>query len=118
MRDDNETKIGRRAAMKRSLLVLGAAAIAPAALAACGSEESGGGASANACADTTGLSAADLATRTTNAYVDNGPDPSKHCTACALYVAPAGGAPCGTCPVVKGPIATTGTCNLFVAKPT
>ncbi|NOY94413.1 MAG: hypothetical protein GXP55_24825 [Deltaproteobacteria bacterium] len=116
MRDDNETKIGRRAAMKRSLLVLGAAAIAPAALAACGSEEGGGG-SANACADTAGLSAADLSTRTTNAYVDPGPDAAKHCAACALYVAPAGGAPCGTCPVVKGPIATTGTCTAFVAKP-
>jgi hypothetical protein len=116
MRDENDTKIGRRAAMKRSLLVLGAAAIAPTALAACGSEE-GGAEGASACTDTAGLSPADLATRTSNSYVDNGPDASKHCSACALYVAPAGGAPCGTCALVKGPIAAAGTCNAFAPKP-
>ena len=116
MRDENETKIGRRAAIKRSLLVLGAAAIAPTALAACGSSEQAG--AANACGSTTNLNPTNLSTRTTNAYVDPGPDAAKHCLACALYVAPAGGAPCGTCALVKGPIATTGTCNAFAARPT
>lgn len=113
MRDQNEKKIGRRAAMKRSLMVLGAAAIAPSALAACGSSEEGGAGGGGACGDVN-LTPAQTQTRTTLHYVDEGPDATKHCSGCALFTA---GTPCGTCSVVQGPISPNGTCNSFAPRP-
>lgn len=110
MRDENETKIGRRAAMKRSLMVLGAAALAPTALGACGGEEAARG---GVCGDVT-LTPAQTQMRTTLNYVDSGPDATKHCTACALYTA---GTPCGTCSVIQGPVAPAGTCTSFAPRP-
>ena len=103
--------IGRRDALKRALTVLGAATVAPQLLAACGSESSGG----LSCTDTTGLSAAEISTRESQAYADSSADPNKKCVDCTFYTAGQAGA-CGTCSVIRGPIHPDGTCNLFARR--
>lgn len=104
-------KMGRREAARRTLLVLGAAAIAPSALAGCGGGEEGG----LTCTNTSGLSEAELSTRTTQAYVDSSPQADKRCSNCRFYQA---GQPnqCGGCQVIRGPIHPQGYCNLWVAQ--
>jgi|SRR5689334_19194752 hypothetical protein len=68
------------------------------------------------CEDTSGLSADDTRLRTEiAAYVEQSPDPAKHCSGCAQFTAGAKDS-CGTCKVVKGPINPGGSCKLFVAK--
>lgn len=74
-----------------------------------------GGGGSLSCTDTTGLTEADLATRTATQYVDAATDPAKKCSACMLYVAGAQGA-CGTCSAVKGPINPDGSCTTWVAR--
>lgn len=108
----SDNTMGRREAARRALMVLGAAAIAPSALAACGGSEAGG----LTCTDTSGLDPAQVTARTSNAYSDHAADPSRKCTACTFYRAGAANA-CGTCQVVQGPIHPDGTCNLFSARP-
>ena len=108
----NAENTSRRAFMSR--IGLGALSIgAVAALQACGKSEGG----AAKCDDLTGLSDADKATRTTFKYVDVSADPAKICSKCALYKAPEGGAACGGCQVVKGPVAPGGNCMSFAVKP-
>ena len=51
-------------------------------------------------------------------YVDVTTDPLKPCSACALFVPAAEGAACGTCNLVKGPIAPGGSCISFALKQT
>ncbi len=51
-------------------------------------------------------------------YVDVTTDPMKPCSSCALFVPPAEGATCGTCNLVKGPIAPGGSCISFALKQT
>jgi hypothetical protein len=82
---------------------------ASALLAAC----RGGGGGGLVCTDTSGLSEADIQTRTANAYVEASTHTGQRCENCALYVAGAAGA-CGTCQVVKGPINPGGWCNIWV----
>lgn len=108
----NDT-IGRRGALKRALTVLGAAAVAPQLLSACGGEESGG----LTCTDTTGLPAAAVTTRESQAYSDSSADPNKKCSACNFFTAGAAGQ-CGSCSVIQGPIHPDGTCNLWGARVT
>jgi hypothetical protein len=91
--------------------ILGASAASVGLLAAC----SKGGGGALTCLDTTGLSPADISTRTSLSYVDKSTDPAKHCSLCQLYTAAAPGA-CGGCTVVKGPIHPEGSCTAFVKK--
>ncbi len=105
----SENKIGRRDAMKRTLKVLGAVAVAPTVLAACGGEEE------LSCTDTTGLSPAEQSTRQAQAYVDHSPHPDKNCLNCNFYEA-AQANQCGSCTVIKGPIHPEGYCNLWAAK--
>jgi hypothetical protein len=107
----SEGKIGRREAAKRALMVLGAAAIAPSALAACGGEEEGG----LTCTDTSGLSAAEVTTRTSQAYTDHSTHADQKCNNCRFYTAGQGNA-CGTCQVIRGPIHPDGHCNLWAAQ--
>ncbi len=107
----NAENTSRRAFMSR--LGLGALSIgAIAAVQACGK----GGGDAPKCDDLTGVSDADKATRTALKYVDNSADPAKVCGKCQLYTAPEGGAACGGCKVIKGPIAPTGNCQSFAPK--
>ena len=108
-----ETKIGRRGAMKRALTVLGAAAVAPTLLAAagCGSEEEG-----LTCTDTSGLTPPQIATRESQAYVDATANPNEKCSNCNFYTAGQPNA-CGSCSVIGGPIHPDGYCNLWAAAP-
>lgn len=72
--------------------------------------------SAPTCNDVTGLNADESNVRTKAAYLEKSPDPAKRCDACAHYIAAPEGSACGTCRVIKGPIAPGGTSSLFVAK--
>lgn len=98
----------RREAL-RHLVVLSAAAVVPAALAACSKSLS--------CRDVAGLSADDARMRSEIAkYVEPTMDAAKPCSTCAQYV-PAAPDTCGGCKVVKGPIHPNGSCALWAAKP-
>lgn len=101
------SQLSRREALKRSLVVL---AVVPAAIEACKKD------AALTCTNTSGLSAADAATRTNLRYVDQSTDASKKCSRCQLFQAAAPGQ-CGGCTLVKGPINPDGTCTAFVARP-
>lgn len=69
------------------------------------------------CSDTSSLSPDDARLRTEiAAYVEQSPDPAKHCSGCVQFTS-GGEKSCGTCKVVKGPINPGGSCKLFVAKP-
>jgi len=104
-------------------LTIGAGAF----LSACGGGESGqattpaaqepAGAMAAACDDLSGLTDADKQLRSTLQYVDKTANPDRHCSNCALFVAPADGASCGTCSLIKGPIAPGGYCSSWAPKP-
>ena len=106
-----ENRIGRRDALKRALTVLGAAAIAPTLLAGCGEE--GGG--ALSCAGTDGLSAPEIATRNSQAYVEASANAEQTCANCNFFTAGQAGQ-CGTCTVIRGTINPAGYCNLWVAQ--
>ncbi|MCB9594400.1 MAG: high-potential iron-sulfur protein [Sandaracinaceae bacterium] len=107
-----KNQIGRRGVMKRALTVLGAAAVAPQLLAACGGEEAAG----LSCTDTSGLAAAAVTTRESQAYADSSSDPNKKCSACNFFTAGQANQ-CGSCSVIQGPINPNGTCNLWAARP-
>ena len=68
------------------------------------------------CTDTSGLSEAEVAARTNLHYVDESPQEGKTCDNCALYVAAAEGAQCGTCQTIKGPIHPKGYCDIWTAQ--
>ncbi|HEY8432435.1 MAG TPA: high-potential iron-sulfur protein [Sandaracinaceae bacterium] len=108
----SDGKMGRREAAKRALMVLGAAVIAPSALAGCGSKEEEGGFS---CQNTSGLSPAELSTRQSQAYTDSSPHADKRCDNCRFFQAGQPNA-CGTCQVIRGPIHPQGYCNLWAAQ--
>lgn len=101
------SQISRRDALKRSLVVLAAV---PVALEACKKEQ------ALTCTNTSGLSAVELAARTSLNYADRSTDPNKVCSRCQLFQAAAPGQ-CGGCTLVKGPINPAGSCTGFVARP-
>jgi hypothetical protein len=111
----SDSKMGRRDAARRALVVLGAAAVAPSALVACGGEEEEG-AGELTCTDTSGLSQAQLQTRQSQNYVDESPNPNEKCSNCRFYQAPAQQGTCGTCQVIAGPIHPDGYCNLYAAQ--
>lgn len=102
--------VSRREWLSQAAVAVAAVAGAGTLLAAC----KGGGGSLS-CADTTGLSEADIATRTANAYVEATTNPAQNCANCVLYVVGAPNA-CGGCTVVKGPINPAGWCNIWVAR--
>ena len=68
------------------------------------------------CTDTSGLTDAEVTMRTTLNYVDWTPIEGKTCDNCALYVPPEGGASCGTCLTVKGPVHPKGYCDIWAAQ--
>ena len=67
------------------------------------------------CMDTVGLTEQEIAVRNTLKYVDQSPVEGKNCENCALYVAAADGAQCGTCLTIKGPIHPEGYCDIWAA---
>lgn len=107
----SDGKMGRREAARRALMVLGAAAIAPSALAGCGGEQEAG----LSCQNTSGLTPAELSTRQSQAYTDDSPHADKRCNNCRFFQAGQPNA-CGTCQVIRGPIHPEGYCNLWAAQ--
>lgn len=116
-------KINRREFLEKiSLLGIGAIG-ASALLNACGKKEEtaprspGQAAKADPCADLSGLTADEKQFRVTFQYVAESPYPDKLCDNCGFWIAPTGGAPCGGCKVIKGPIHPKGYCTSWVAMP-
>lgn len=69
------------------------------------------------CADLTGLTEDEKQLRVTFEYVAKSPFPEKLCDNCGFWIEPEGGAPCGGCKVIKGPIHPKGYCKSWVVKP-
>ncbi len=69
------------------------------------------------CTDVSGLSQADLETRTQFGYKGQTPDPDKFCNNCQHFHPSTGSGPCGTCELVKGPINPNGYCTQWMEKP-
>ncbi len=69
------------------------------------------------CMDTSGLTPAEAAMRTTLEYTDTSPETDKNCKNCVLYEVPVEGSDCGTCQTVKGPIHPLGYCTIWAALP-
>lgn len=87
-------------------------------LSACGGDSStadGGG----ACSDVSALSPADAQQRQAMAqtlnYVEETPIPEKRCDNCKFWQPAEGGAACGGCQLIKGPINPAGYCTSWVA---
>jgi len=115
----NETS--RRDFLKHALSIGALSMAGGAVLTACGKPKKqaaggGGGGGGGGCNDVSGLSDADKALRTTNQYADVTPEKDKTCDNCQLYKLPAGGADCGGCQVLKGPVAPKGWCKLWAKK--
>jgi len=70
-----------------------------------------GGRTADPCSDLTGLSAQDRQTRVTYGYRSQTLIEAKRCDNCHFWKAASGAGPCGSCTLVKGPIAPAGYCN-------
>lgn len=104
MDHEDARRLGRRAMMRRSLVVLAAAP----ALGAIGC--GGGGLEC----EPGSLTPAQQTMRTSLHYVDHGTDAARHCIRCQLYTG--GETACGTCTVVAGAIHPQGTCDSFVAR--
>lgn len=107
----SEKIIGRRGVMKRALTVLGAAAVAPALLSACGGEEESG----LTCTDTSGLEPAAVTTRESQHYADTSTNAEQNCANCNFFTAGQANQ-CGSCTVIQGPIHADGYCNLWAAQ--
>ncbi len=115
-------ELTRRAFLERAA-ALGGVALSASLVMACKPKESAGGEKGGAagggdkaaagCTDVSGLTDAEKATRNSLKYVDKSTDPAKNCGNCSLFVA---GEPCGTCSVVKGPIAAAGNCTAWAPK--
>ena len=68
------------------------------------------------CNDLTGLTESEINARTNLNYVDVTPKPGQVCDNCAFWAEGATATACGTCTVVKGPIAPKGYCITWAAK--
>jgi hypothetical protein len=95
---------------RRRLLLLGPAALAAFALSACAKKEP------ESCTSTLGLTQDEIKTRNLLGYKDRGPDPNKHCSICEQYLPPPEADQCGSCKVLKGPVYSKGSCNVFTPK--
>lgn len=100
---EKEYLLTRRDFLRQSAVAV-AAGCGAAALYGCGGK-------GEPCSDLTGLSEEDKQTRITYLYRSETLIPAKRCTNCHFWVAPAAGATCGTCTLVKGPISPDGYCN-------
>ncbi len=108
-------KINRKDFLKKSAFLAVTAVTVPALLESC-AKKSNNQPAEDPCTDTSNLSPSDLQTRTTFQYKGKSPYQDKYCTLCQFFIPPKGGAQCGTCQVVKGPINPDGYCNSFIKK--
>lgn len=109
-------QISRKDFIFKGLVTGAALAGAGAILSQCGKKEEKPAAAAASCNDTSTLSAEDKQQRTNLQYVEKSADPAKKCSTCALFIAPAAGAACGGCNLVKGTINPEGYCTSWVTK--
>lgn len=73
-------------------------------------------ASADPCADLSGVSENDRALRRNFAYVKESPVPDNHCDNCNLYLPATKGATCGGCMLFKGPVHEKGYCTYWAPR--
>ncbi len=120
---NEQNNVSRRAFLQRisamSALGVGAGTL----LSACGGEKTSGEAAetqsaqtGGQCTDLTGLTEAEIQARQTLGYVDESPYPEKLCNNCQFWIVPEGGAYCGGCQILKGPVAPEGYCNSWAAQ--
>jgi hypothetical protein len=104
-----DKKISRRTILKRGLQIpLGGSVLF--GLAACGNDSDSS--SAMVCADPNMMTSAEESVRRTLKYTELSPDPSKVCTCCAFFHAPAQVGGCGTCEMFAGkPVNPGGHCD-------
>jgi len=81
-----------------------------------GMESQSQAAAAQPCSDLSGLTDQEKQTRTQFQYVHETTKPDQHCQNCALFQAPEGDSPCGSCTLVKGPINPNGWCTAWSPK--
>ncbi len=125
-RDD----ITRRNFLLKLSAVTGLTVGAGTLLTACGGGESGQASSpaadapaaadagtATGCNDLSGLSDPEVQLRGSLQYVDESTTTGRTCDNCALYVAAESGSACGTCTLIKGPIAAKGYCASWAPQP-
>ena len=95
-------------------------------LSACGGGDSGqapaadapaASAAASGCTDVSGLSDPEKQLRQSLQYADVSTVDGRTCDNCALFVAAEGGSACGSCTLIKGPIAPAGYCVSWAPKP-
>ncbi|MCX6046880.1 MAG: high-potential iron-sulfur protein [Chloroflexi bacterium] len=111
-----QQQYSRRNLLKRAALA-GAVGVGLLSLAACGGESAKPATAAGgqtACA-TSGDPAADAGARKALKYVDQSADPTRICSGCRFYKQPDGGAACGGCQIITGPVAPTGYCSTWTA---
>lgn len=123
----NRKDVSRRDFLLRAS-ALGAAAVGGSSLiAACGGKESAPQTAAPpaaseavadaGCNDLSGLTEQEKQMRGALQYVEVSPDPEKRCDNCQLYIAPEEGVACGSCKILKGPVAPGGHCTSWAALP-
>jgi hypothetical protein len=101
----------RRRFLKQAFMISATAGL----LAAC-SSQSNTAAEAALCEGEESLSIADQTTRQAVGYVDQAADAGKTCANCRFFQQSTAEAGCGSCEVVKGPIAPGGYCTTWVAQ--
>jgi len=121
----SQLKYTRRNLLKRAALA-GAMGLGWLGLAACGGEPAQPEAQAKlpasspgdqtACAGSPDLAAKNAAARKALKYVDQSADPARVCSGCRFFKQPAGGAACGGCQILTGPITPTGYCSSWIAR--
>lgn len=121
----NRKDVSRRDFLLRAS-ALGMAAVGGSTLlSACGGKEqatpdasgTSSDAVAEGCNDLTGLTEQEKQMRNALQYVDETDIPDKRCDNCQLYIPPEGGAACGACKILKGPVAPAGHCTSWAAMP-
>ncbi len=70
-------------------------------------------ATADPCADLSGLTPDEIALRGTFGYVAQAEEPELACDRCEFWEAPQGDAPCGGCTLFPGPVHPGGSCDSF-----
>ena len=98
------------ACSRRRLLVVAPSALAALAVGACAKKEP------ESCNSTLGLTQEEIKTRVSLGYRDRSADPNKHCIDCEQYLPPPEKDECGGCKVMKGPVHSKGSCNVFTPK--
>ena len=105
-----DDKLSRRAVLQKSAAFGVLAALGTGAAVACTRPTS-----QLSCADTTGLSSADVQVRIALGYVDVSMEPGKACAGCQQYL-PGPTDACGGCKVLRGSINPAGYCKSFAPR--